>query len=74
MSLRLHDLTDRVAARIQSRQAGGPESREAGMVASEYVMGTAVAAGCVGVVYKVVSSDQFLEVVKKFILKHFLHL
>lgn len=73
MSVRLHELTDRLAARVQSRQAAGADS-EAGMVASEYVMGTAVAAGCVGVVYKVVTSPQFLEVVKQFVLKHFLGL
>ena len=69
MSVRLQGLTDRLAARVQSRQAD--TDGEAGMVASEYVMGTAVAAGCVGVVYKVVTSPQFLDVVKHFVLKHF---
>lgn len=72
MSVRLHDLTDRVAARLQSRRADS--TRDAGMVASEYVMGTAVAAGCVGVAYKVVTSPQFLEVVKQFILQRFLRI
>jgi len=72
MSVRLHDLTGRVAARIQSRQAGGEHDGEAGMVASEYAMGTAVAAGCVGVIYKVVTSPQVLEVIKQFILTRFL--
>jgi hypothetical protein len=41
------------------------------MVASEYVMGTAVAAGCVGVAYKIVTSPAFLDVVRHFILKRF---
>jgi len=70
MSVRLHDVTDRLAARVQSRLAA-VEDGDAGMVASEYVMGTAVAAGCVGVVYKVVTSPQFLDVVRHFVLKHF---
>lgn len=70
MSVRLHDVTDRLAARVQSRLAA-VEDGDAGMVASEYVMGTAVAAGCVGVVYKVVTSPQFLDIVRHFVLKRF---
>lgn len=69
MSVRVHELTDRVAARIHTRLDG--DEREAGMVASEYVMGTAVAAGCVGVVFKVVTSPQFLGIVKAFIVHKF---
>jgi hypothetical protein len=70
MSVRLHDVTHRLAARVQSRLTAGEEG-DAGMVASEYVMGTAVAAGCVGVAYKIVTSPAFLDVVRHFILKRF---
>jgi hypothetical protein len=69
MSVRFHDLTDRAAARIQSRLAA--EDGDAGMVASEYVMATAVGAGCVGVVYKVVTNPSFLSLVTAFIKKRF---
>jgi hypothetical protein len=64
-------MTDRLAARIQSRMAPAEEDREAGMVTSEWAVGTVAAAGCGGVLYKVVTSDQVLEIIKKIILKAF---
>lgn len=71
MITRLTDATNRLSARVQSRAALGGQDPEAGMVMSEYAMGTAVSAGCVGVVYKIVTSEQVLEVIKKVILKAF---
>lgn len=65
---RLSRATDRIAARLQSK---GAEERDAGMVPSEYALATAMGAGCVGIVWKVVQSESFLEIVKKFILKSF---
>ncbi|HUR12935.1 MAG TPA: DUF4244 domain-containing protein [Mycobacteriales bacterium] len=65
---RLSHATDRVAARVQSMKA---QDREAGMVASEYALATAMGAGCVGIVWKIVQSEQFLEIVKKFVLRAF---
>lgn len=67
---RLSHATDRIAARLQSR---GAEDRDAGMVASEYALATAMGAGCVGVVWEVVKSQAFLDLVKKFVL-HAFHL
>lgn len=71
MIARLTAATDRLSARIQSRAAGGAEDREAGMVASEYAMGTVVGAGCVGVLYKVVTSPSVLDIIERFIIKAF---
>jgi hypothetical protein len=70
MTARLTNTTHRLAARLQSRCADGGD-REAGMVASEYAMGTLVSAGCVGVLYKVVTSTPILEVFKRIIIKAF---
>jgi hypothetical protein len=64
-------ITDRLAARIQSRLAASQEDSQAGMVTSEWAVGTVAAAGCGGVLYKVVTSEQVLELVKKVILKAF---
>ncbi len=72
MSVRFSGVTDRIAARVQSRHASRAEDGDAGMVTSEYAMGTAVAAGCAGILYKIVTSSEFLEVVKQFILRRFL--
>ena len=66
MTAPLSALSDRICARVQSR-AAHDEDRDAGMVTSEYAMGTAVAAGCVGVMYKVVTSPQVLNLVTSFI-------
>ena len=65
---RLSHVTDRVAAGLQSR---GPQDKEAGMLASEYALATAMGAGCIGVVWKIAQSEQFLELVKKFVLHAF---
>jgi hypothetical protein len=70
MTARLTHTTHRLAARIQSRSALSGD-REAGMVASEYAMGTLVSAGCVGMLYKVVTSTPILEVFKRFIINAF---
>lgn len=61
--------TDRLAARIQSRLAG--VDREAGMTTAEYAMGTVAVAGCGGVLYKVITSDQVLQVIKAVIIHAF---
>ena len=68
MSNPLSRASDRIAARLQSKAA---EDRDAGMVPSEYALATAMGAGCVGIVWKVVQSENFLELVKKFILQAF---
>lgn len=75
-------LTDRVAAGIQSRTAGvaaSIQSRtaramkdpEAGMSTAEYALGTVAAAGCAGLLLKIMTSNQVLEIIKKIILKAF---
>jgi hypothetical protein len=64
----LSHATDRIAARLQSITA---DERDAGMVPTEYALVTAMGAGCAGIVWKVVESDQFLEIVKKLILRAF---
>lgn len=71
MIRRLTAATDRISARIQSRQSLSAQDPEAGMVTSEYAMGTIVGAGCVGVLYKVVTSPQVLEIIKRVIIKGF---
>jgi hypothetical protein len=61
-------LTDRLSASIQSRLVRSGDS-EAGMTTAEYAVGT-VAAGCAGtILYKVTTSDQFLQIVKGLIFK-----
>jgi hypothetical protein len=70
---RLTAATDRLSARVQSRLAAAGHDHEAGMVTSEYAMGTIVGAGCVGVLFKVVTSPQVLEIIKRVII-HGLHL
>ena len=64
-------LTDRLSARIQSRVAVAETDREAGMTTAEYAMGTVAVAGCGGVLYKVITSPQVLEVIKKVIIHAF---
>jgi hypothetical protein len=64
-------LTNRICAAVQSRVALGTADREAGMTTAEYAVGTVAAAGCAGLLYKVATSDQVLEVIKKLILKAF---
>jgi hypothetical protein len=61
--------TDRLAARLQSRLAGA--DAESGMTTAEYAMGTVAVAGCGGVLYKVITSPQVLEVIKKVIIHAF---
>jgi hypothetical protein len=69
MISRLSAVTDRLSARVQSRLTA--QDPEAGMVTSEYAMGTIVGAGCVGVLYKVVTSDPILQLIRNVIMKAF---
>ena len=62
---------DRLAARIQSRVALADADREAGMTTAEYAMGTVAVAGCGGVLYKVITSDQVLQIIKAVIIHAF---
>jgi hypothetical protein len=62
-------LTDRIAARIESRAA--LYGKDAGMTTAEYAVGTVAAAGCGSILYKISTSEQFLQVVKAVILKAF---
>ena len=48
-------ITDRLAARIQSRMASAAEDREAGMVTSEWAVGTVAAA------LAVIAAKQFVK-------------
>ena len=63
---RLHPTALVVA--VQSRTAGGPD---AGMTTAEYAVGTVAACGFGGVLYKVISSPQILDLVKSIIGKAF---
>lgn len=58
-------LTDRISARIQS--AG----REEGMTTAEYAVGTVAAAGCGGVLVKVLTSPSVQHMIEKAIEKAF---
>jgi hypothetical protein len=55
----------RMAARLQSAD------REAGMTTAEYAVGTVAACGFSGVLYKVITSPQVLDLVKGVIGKAF---
>ncbi len=80
-------LSDRVSAAVQSRlaHAGSPADAqsgtttdaqaelhpEAGMTTAEYAVGTVAACGFGGVLYKVVTSPQILDIIKSVIGKAF---
>ena len=51
----------RAAVRLQTVRAG---EREAGMATAEYAVATVAACGFSGVLYKVISSPQVLDIVK----------
>lgn len=55
----------RLSARLHS------SDQEAGMTTAEYAVGTVAACGFGGVLYKVVTSPQVLEIVKQVILRAF---
>ncbi len=65
-------VTDRLAARIQSRVAAmRREDHEAGMVSAEWGVATVAAAGCGGVLYKVVTSPSVQDIFRRVIIKAF---
>lgn len=49
-------------SRVLARVAG--EDSDAGMTTAEYAVGTVAACGFSGVLYKVITSDQVLDIVK----------
>jgi hypothetical protein len=59
----------RLAAAVQSRVAD--RDREAGMTTAEYAVGTVAACGFGGVLFKVVTSPQVLDLFKSVISKAF---
>lgn len=59
----------RLAARVQSGQAG--RAGEAGMTTAEYAVGTVAACGFSGVLYKVITSDAVLSLLKSVITRAF---
>ena len=59
----------RLAARLHSGQAGG--AHEAGMTTAEYAVGTVAACGFSGVLYKVITSDAVLSLLKSVISRAF---
>lgn len=59
----------RLAARAQSVRLG--DDREAGMTTAEYAMGTVAACGFSGILYKLVTSDFVLGLLKSVISKAF---
>lgn len=63
---RLHPTA--VVAAFQSRTAGRDDT---GMTTAEYAVGTVAACGFGGVLYKVISSPQILDIVKSVIGKAF---
>lgn len=65
-------LTARLAAAVQSRQLrAGDEHGEGGMTTAEYAVGTVAACGFSGVLYKIITSESILELVKGVIGKAF---
>lgn len=58
----------RAAARLESMRA---EDREAGMTTAEYAVGTVAACGFSGVLYKVITSDAVLGLLRDVISKAF---
>lgn len=58
----------RAAVRLQTMQGG---EREAGMTTAEYAVGTVAACGFSGVLYKVITSDAVLSLIKAVIAKAF---
>ncbi len=51
----------RAAVRLQTMKAG---ERQAGMTTAEYAVGTVAACGFSGVLYKVITSDAVLSLIK----------
>lgn len=58
-----------VVTRLRNR--AGSTDGEAGMTTAEYAVGTVAACGFSGILYKVVTSPQVLDVLKDVILKAF---
>ena len=64
--------TARLAAAVQSRQsAEGAAGKDAGMTTAEYAVGTVAACGFSGVLYKVITSDTVVTLIKDVISKAF---
>ncbi len=61
----------RLSAAVQSRLSQPDAGPEAGMTTAEYAVGTVAACGFGGVLYKVVTSPQILDLVKSVIGKAF---
>ena len=59
----------RLAARLQSGQ--GDRGDEAGMTTAEYAVGTVAACGFSGILYKVITSDTVLSLLKSVISRAF---
>ena len=62
----VRDLPTRLAVRLQTAGSG-----DAGMTTAEYAVGTVAACGFSGVLYKVITSPQVLDIVKGVIGKAF---
>ncbi len=58
----------RAAARLHSVQAG---DSQAGMTTAEYAVGTIAASGFAGILYKILTSDWIVELLKSLISKAF---
>lgn len=58
----------RAAVRFQAMQDGGPE---AGMTTAEYAVGTVAACGFSGILYKVITSSQVLDLITGVISRAF---
>jgi hypothetical protein len=59
----------RFAAAVQSRQAS--DGNDAGMTTAEYAVGTVAACGFSGVLYKVITSETVISLLKNVISKAF---
>lgn len=57
----IRSVPTRAAVRLHALQA---QDREAGMTTAEYAVGTVAACGFSGVLYKVITSPQVLDIVK----------
>ena len=56
-------------ARLSARLAAATADREAGMTTAEYAVGTVAACGFGGILYKVITSPQVLDLISSVISK-----
>lgn len=61
----------RLSAAVQSRQARAAADLDAGMTTAEYAVGTVAACGFGGILFKIITSDTVINLLKEVITKAF---